>query len=41
MEILIADDGSASPTRDLIVRLAPSLPCPVHHLWHEDKGFQL
>jgi glycosyltransferase involved in cell wall biosynthesis len=40
MEILIADDGSTSPTRDLIVRLAPSLPCPVHHLWHEDKGFR-
>jgi glycosyltransferase involved in cell wall biosynthesis len=40
MEILIADDGSVSPTRDLIVRLAPSLPCPVHHLWHEDKGFR-
>ena len=40
MEILIADDGSASPTRDLIVRLAPTLPCPVHHLWHEDRGFR-
>ena len=40
MEILIADDGSTSPTRDLIVRLAPTLPCPVRHLWHEDKGFR-
>ena len=40
MEILIADDGSTTPTRELIVRLAPSLPCPVHHLWHEDRGFR-
>jgi glycosyltransferase involved in cell wall biosynthesis len=40
MEIIIADDGSASPTRDLIDRLASSFPCPVHHLWHEDKGFR-
>ena len=40
MEILIADDGSTAPTRDLITRLAPSLPCPVRHLWQEDKGFR-
>ena len=40
MEIIIADDGSASPTRDLIARLASSFSCPVHHLWHEDKGFR-
>ena len=40
MEIIIADDGSDSPTRDLITLLSPSFPCPVHHLWHEDKGFR-
>ena len=40
MEILIADDGSTPPTKDLVARLAASLPCPVHHLWHEDKGFR-
>ena len=40
MEIIIADDGSASPTRDLITRLSLSFPCLVHHLWHEDKGFR-
>jgi glycosyltransferase involved in cell wall biosynthesis len=40
MEIIIADDGSASPTCELITRLSPSFPCPVHHLWHEDKGFR-
>jgi len=40
MEIIIADDGSDSPTRDLITRLSLSFPFPVHHLWHEDKGFR-
>ena len=40
MEIPIADDGSTPPTSDLVARLAASLPCPVHHLWHEDKGFR-
>jgi len=40
MEIIIADDGSDSPTRDLITRLSLSFPCPVRHLWHEDKGFR-
>jgi len=40
LEILIADDGSGPETRSLIQRLLPTLPCPVHHLWHEDKGFR-
>ena len=39
-EIIIADDGSTTATRDLIARLAPSIPCPVRHLWHEDLGFR-
>jgi len=39
-EILIADDGSGEATRNLILRLTPTLPCPVRHLWHEDKGFR-
>jgi glycosyltransferase involved in cell wall biosynthesis len=39
-EILIADDGSAEPTRDLIQSWAKSLSFPVKHIWHEDKGFR-
>lgn len=39
-EVLIADDGSGEPTRDLILKVTPTLPCPVRHLWHEDKGFR-
>jgi len=39
-EILIADDGSGEATRKLILQLTPTLPCPVRHLWHEDKGFR-
>lgn len=39
-EILIADDGSGPETRALLARLLPALPCPAHHLWHEDQGFR-
>jgi glycosyltransferase involved in cell wall biosynthesis len=37
-EILIADDGSGAPTRELIERWQASLK--LKHVWHEDKGFR-
>lgn len=40
-EVLIADDGSGSATRDLINEFKKSFPVPVKHIWHEDDGFQL
>jgi len=40
-EVVIADDGSTSETRDLIEELKPGFPCPIHHVWHEDTGFRL
>jgi glycosyltransferase involved in cell wall biosynthesis len=39
-EVLIADDGSAEPTRELIQAWTKSQPFPVKHVWHEDKGFR-
>lgn len=37
-EIIIADDGSGSETRELIDSFASQLP--IKHVWHEDKGFR-
>lgn len=40
-EILIADDGSAKETQDLIHQYQDKSPVPLLHIWHEDQGFQL
>jgi glycosyltransferase involved in cell wall biosynthesis len=40
-EVIIADDGSAENTRQLIERLQTIFPVPLHHCWHPDDGFQL
>lgn len=40
MEIVIADDGSDSRTRETIEELKKISPVPVVHVWHEDKGFR-
>ena len=39
-EILIADDGSAQETKDVITAFANQASVPVRHLWQEDKGFR-
>ena len=39
-ELLLADDGSTAPTREVIERWRARLPGPVHHLWHPDEGFR-
>ena len=39
-EILIADDGSAGPTRELIRQMAHQAAVPIHHLWQADDGFR-
>ncbi len=39
-EILIADDGSAEPTRDLIRRFRALVPYPVIHVRQEHKGWR-
>lgn len=40
-EVLIADDGSTSDTREVIESYAKNFPCELRHIWHEDKGFRL
>lgn len=40
-EVLIADDGSKSDTREVISEFQNRFSVPVKHVWHEDKGFQL
>lgn len=39
-ELLIADDGSTSKTKELIERFRKSSSVPIRHIWHEDKGFR-
>lgn len=39
-EILIADDGSGAPTRDLIAQWQKRLTPPLRHLWQPDDGFR-
>lgn len=40
-EVLIADDGSANETKDLVRAYQSKLSCPLKHIWQEDKGFRL
>lgn len=39
-ELIVADDGSGSPTRELLERIGPTLSYRLKHVWHEDKGFR-
>jgi glycosyltransferase involved in cell wall biosynthesis len=39
-EIVIADDGSSDPTRQLIERFQRESVLKLIHVWHEDRGFQ-
>ncbi len=40
-EVVVADDGSKQPTRDVIEAARATLPCPLVHVWHPDEGFKL
>ena len=40
-EVIIADDGSRTDTRELIDHERQRLPVPLVHVWHEDTGFRL
>ncbi|HYF69380.1 MAG TPA: glycosyltransferase family 2 protein [Ohtaekwangia sp.] len=39
-EILIADDGSGSETRQLIESFAQQSSLDIKHVWHEDQGYR-
>lgn len=40
-EIIIADDGSAHPTADLIKSFQKKISVEIKHVWHADEGFRL
>ncbi len=39
-EVIVADDGSGPETAKLVERLSKGFPCPVYHVWQEDRGFR-
>lgn len=39
-EVIIADDGSGSPVKDVIEEAKREYPFPINHLWHEDFGWR-
>jgi glycosyltransferase involved in cell wall biosynthesis len=41
-EVMIADDGSGPETREMVLHLQERLrqAFPIHHVWHEDRGFR-
>ena len=39
-EVVIADDGSGSATRELLERMQKEVFYPIVHVWQEDEGFQ-
>ena len=39
-EIVVADDGSAEPTRQVIERFRKESSLDIIHVWHEDRGYQ-
>jgi glycosyltransferase involved in cell wall biosynthesis len=39
-EIIIADDGSASPTREVVSRFQRTSGLRIHHVWHPDLGYR-
>ena len=40
-EVLVADDGSTQPTKELIESWRPRFNSRLHHVWHVDDGFRL
>lgn len=39
-DIIIADDGSRTSTKELIDRFSKDFPVKITHLWHEDLGYR-
>lgn len=40
-EVIIADDGSGEPTRELVERWRPGFPVELRHSWQPDEGFRV
>lgn len=39
--VVVADDGSASETREMVEGVVARDPFPVRHVWQEDRGYRL
>jgi glycosyltransferase involved in cell wall biosynthesis len=39
-EVIIADDGSGPLTKAVVDKCRTQIGVPLHHVWHEDKGFR-
>ena len=39
-EVIVADDGSTTPTKELVEAFQKTSPIPITHLWQEDQGFR-
>lgn len=39
-EVVIADDGSGTPTAEAIAAHRAAFPVPLHHVWQADDGFR-
>jgi glycosyltransferase involved in cell wall biosynthesis len=39
-EVVVADDGSAADTAELVAARAAGFPVPLRHVWQEDRGFR-
>lgn len=40
LEVIVADDGSGSETRERVTAWSKQLPIPLRHVWQEDRGFR-
>jgi GT2 family glycosyltransferase len=40
-EVIVADDGSTSSTKELIEKMSVGFPVPLYHCWQEDTGFRV
>lgn len=39
-ELIIADEGSPKPTKELVEKIKTRIPFEISHIWQEDNGFQ-
>ncbi|MCU4157887.1 glycosyltransferase family 2 protein [Carboxylicivirga sp. A043] len=40
-EVIVADDGSGDETKAIVEKFQNNFPCPLIHVWQEDKGYRI
>ncbi|WP_430815358.1 glycosyltransferase family 2 protein [Carboxylicivirga sp. RSCT41] len=40
-EVIVADDGSGDSTKAVVEKFRKDFPCPLLHVWQEDKGYRI